>query len=232
MRVGIILQARMGSSRLPGKVLKQLACRPMLWHVIQRLKKLKQAGELVVATSDNAEDRRIVELARSCRVAYFIGSEPDVLDRFYQAARSFQLEHIVRATADSPLVDPEEADRLIGYHLETAADYSSNKSEVDSGLPVGVGVEIFSFAALEKSWLEGKEADHREHVDEYILQNRSKFNIKVLPAPESKRASHLRLTVDTAEDFNFMREIYRRFYVPGRIVPVEKVIEYLTAEHR
>lgn len=227
-RVGIIVQARMYSMRLPGKVLMEIAGRPMLWHIIERLKKIKQSDALVVATSINAKDREVVELAESCWVECFAGSEKDVLDRFYQAAKEFQFEEIVRATGDNPLVDPEEIDRLISLHLKTAADYSSNKSEVNSGLPVGIGAEVFSFAALERSWIEGKREDYREHVDEYILHNRNKFNVKVLPAPESKRAPHLRLTVDTEADLNFVKDIYRRFYVPGRIVPVRQVVRYLT----
>jgi len=213
---------------LPGKVLKQFEGRPMLWHIIERLKEVKLADELVVATSVNAQDREIVELARSCGVGCFIGSEDDVLDRFYQAAKEFQFGQIVRATGDNPFVDPEEADRLISFHTESAPDYSSTKSEeVDSGLPVGVGVEVFSFPTLERTWLEAKSAEHREHVDDYILENSDCFSIKVLQAPESKRAPHLRLTVDTEEDFNLMADIYHRFYVPGHVVPVEQVIRFL-----
>ncbi|MFC1928514.1 cytidylyltransferase domain-containing protein [Chloroflexota bacterium] len=227
MQVGIILQARMGSTRLPGKVLKKIEGKPMLWHVIERLKKVKKSDELIVATSDNTDDREIVELARSWGVRYFVGSEKDVLDRFYQAAKEFQLEQIVRATGDNPLVASEEADRLINLHLTTTADYSSNKSEVNSGLPAGIGVEILSFAALERSWIEGKREDYREHVYEYILQNRGSFKVEVLKAPQSKHAPHLNLTVDTQEDLDFMRDIYHRFYVPGRIVPVGRVVRYL-----
>lgn len=232
MRMGIILQARMRSNRLPGKVLKRLEGKPMLWHIIERLKEVKQSDELVVATSVNVKDREVVKLAESCGVECFTGSEKDVLDRFYQTAKEFQFEQILRATGDNPLVDPEEADRLLSLHFETAADYSSNKSEVNSGLPIGVGVEVFSFDALERSWVEGNNKDHREHVDEYILQNRDSFNIKVLPAPESKRAPDLRLTVDTEEDLNYMRDIYHQFYTPGSIVPVEQVIIYLTNRER
>ncbi|MFC1907383.1 cytidylyltransferase domain-containing protein [Chloroflexota bacterium] len=227
MRVGIILQARMGSTRLPGKVLKQLAEKPMLWHIIDRLKKVKRSDELIVATSENINDREVVELVRNCGISYFIGSEKDVLDRYYQAAKELQLEHIVRATADNPLVDPEEADKLIDLHLTTTADYSSNTSQVNSGLPMGIGVEVFSFAALEKSWIEGKNEDHREHVDEYILQNPAIFNIQVLQAPGNKRAPQLSLTVDTETDLRLMRDIYHRFYKPGHIVLVSQVIKHL-----
>ena len=232
MRVGIILQARMGSTRLPGKVLKQLEGKPMLWHIIERLKKVKRADELIVATSENISDREVVALARNCGTSYFIGSESDVLDRYYQAAKEFRFDHIVRATADNPLVDPEEADRLINFHLTTAADYSSNTSQVNSGLPMGIGVEIFAFAALEKSWIEGKNEDHREHVDEYILQNPTIFNIQVLQAPESKHAPHLRLTVDTETDLSLMRDIYHQFYKPGHILSVRQVIKHLLDKDR
>ncbi len=232
MCVGIVVQARMRSTRLPGKVLKHIKGKPMLWHVIERLKKVKQSDGLVIATSVNVKDREVIELAQSCGVRCFAGSEKDVLDRFSQAAKKFQFEQIVRVTGDNPLVDPEEADRLISFHSETAADYSSNKAEVNSGLPVGVGVEIFSLLALERSWVEGKSGDHREHVDEYILQNRDRFKVQVLQAPEGKRAPHLKLTVDTEEDLNFMRDIYRRFYISGRIVPLEHVVRYLIGPNR
>ena len=227
MKVGIILQARMGSARLPGKVLMTLAGKPMLWHIIERLKQARRADAMIVATSDKISDREVVELAKECGASYFIGSESDVLDRYYRAAEEFKLDHIVRATADNPLVDPEEADELISLHLATAADYTSNMSQSDSGLPMGVGVEIFSFGALKKSWLEGKSEDHREHVDEYILQNPANFNIQVLQAPESKHSPQLRLTVDTEEDMSLIRHIYDRFYHPGHIVQVSQVIRYL-----
>ena len=232
MQVGIILQARMGSARLPGKVLKRIEDKPILEHIIERLKKVKQSDKLIVATSTDIKDREVAELAESCGVRCFTGSEQDVLDRFYQATKEFQLEQIVRATGDNPLVDPEEADRLISFHLGTAADYSSNTAEVNSGLPLGIGVEVFSFAALERSWAEGKDGEHREHVNEYILQNRDSFNVQVLQAPESKRAPRLRLTVDTEEDLSFMRDIYSRFYAPGCIVSVEQVISYLIEHNR
>lgn len=231
-KIGIIIQARMRSTRLPGKVLKLIEGKPMLWHIIERLKQVKQAEELVVATSVNIEDRAVVELAERCGITCFIGSAKDVLDRYYQAAREFRLEHIVRATGDNPLVDPEETDRLIGFHRETGADYSSNKAEVNSGLPDGIGLEVFSFASLARSWGEGKSAGNREHVNEYVLNNRDSFNVKVLPAPENKRAPHLRLTVDTPEDFTLMTDIYRRFYVSSHIVPVEQVVEYLVTSRR
>jgi len=231
-RAGIILQARMGSSRLPGKTLGELSGKPMLWHIIERLKRVRESEELIIATTTNVEDQDILELATSCGVKVFSGSEEDVLDRFYQAAGEFGLRHIIRATGDNPLVDPEEADRLIGFHIKEALDYSSNKTEAGSGLPVGVGVEAFSFEALERLWAEAKEAGDREHIDEYILHNPDNFNTRALKAPAGKQAPELRLTVDTDADFGLMNDIYKRFYVPSKIIAVEEAINYLLGSGR
>lgn len=198
--VGIVIQARMGSTRLPGKVLKPLAGKPMLARIIHRLQLCKNASLVIVATSDLAQDDPVAELSEGEGALVFRGSEVDVLDRYYQCAKHFRLDHIVRATGDNPFVDPEEGDRLIAYHLENGFDYSSS---FDGGLPVGIGLEIMLFDALEKSWRDGQEAHHREHVNEYILENRNSFSMSSFQSPPEKSAPELSFTIDTDEQFLF-----------------------------
>jgi spore coat polysaccharide biosynthesis protein SpsF len=200
-RVGIILQARMGSTRLPGKVLKPLCGPPMLARIIGRLKQVPGADVLIVATSDRPADDAVAELGRACGAEVFRGSEADVLDRFTACARAFGLSAVVRATGDNPFVDIEEAGRLIAFLDGNGLDYACAFPEFGSSLPVGTGVEIITADALEQSWRDGTEPHHREHVNEYIQERPAIFRQACLEATPEKCAPGLRLTVDTPDDF-------------------------------
>lgn len=221
---GIVLQARMGSMRLPGKVLMPLSGRPMLSHIVERLKKVPNSEALIVATSTNKADDAIEEFCSREGVDCFRGYELDVLDRYYRAAIRFKLTNIVRATADNPFVDPAEIDRLIGLHKKTGADYTHSFD----ALPIGVGAECFTFAALERSWKEGMKPNHREHVNEYIQENPALFRIEALTIPPDKTAPELRLTVDAPEDFKKAEAIYAKLYRPGDIISTVEVIRLCT----
>jgi len=197
VRVGVIIQARMGSTRLPGKVLKPIAGKVLLDHVLGRLTQLAYPVKVVVATSDLPQDDAIAQHCLSRGVAVFRGSETDVLDRYYQCARENRFEHVVRLTADNPFTDMEELQRLLEQHLAQRNDYTHSFGS----MPLGVGAEIFTFAALEKSAREGHAPNHREHVNEYIQENPGVFRIGVLEIPAAKRRPDLRLTVDTEDDY-------------------------------
>lgn len=207
--IGLVIQARMGSTRLPGKVLMEIAGKPMLLHILERLKNLKKEYKRIVITSTSAKDDKIEKFCKAKHILCFRGSENDVLDRYYQAAKLLKLEHIVRLTGDNPLVDSNNLEYLIKEHLRRKVDYSSNKSEVNSGLPIGIGCEIFKFSALEKTWVEGKKDNHREHVDEYILESPHKFKILTVKTANNKlsKCKNLRLTIDTKKDFEFVEKI-------------------------
>lgn len=197
--IGVIVQARMGSSRLPGKVLMPIAGRPLLGHVLGRLKDgLCQEVQIVVATSALPENNVISAYCYDHNISCFHGSEDDVLSRYYECASINNFEHVVRLTADNPFTDVEELDRLIEFHLSNSFDYSHSFNS----LPIGVGAEIFSFAALEKSYKEGSAEHHREHVNEYILENQDSFSIGRLDVPATKVNPNVRLTVDTEEDYS------------------------------
>ncbi len=197
MKLGIIIQARMGSSRLPGKVLRDIAGRPLLGHVIGRLAMLRHQAVVVVATSDRPADDQIEGWCASNDVRCFRGDELDVLDRYFACATLYGFEQIVRLTADNPFTDIEELDRLLTFHIDGSYDYS----HAFGSLPVGVGSEVFTFSALEKSQREGNQPHHREHVNEYFTDRPDLFRIGVLSVPPEKVAPVLRLTVDTMQDW-------------------------------
>lgn len=216
--VGLVIQARMGSTRLPGKVLLPVGDRPLLGHVIGRLSQLLQQWQVVVATSTDARDDVIVEWCRQADVATFRGSEHDVLDRYLQCARTSGFEHVVRLTADNPFTDMPELKRLVQLHLDGDFDYTHSFGM----MPVGVGAEVISRAALERSYLEGLQPHHREHVNEYIQEHPELFRIGVLDVPSDKRASKLRLTVDTEEDWRRADALVRQ--AQGRYLETQEAI--------
>lgn len=197
MTVGIVVQARMGSTRLPGKVLRPIADRPLLAHVLDRLQGLRHPVRIVVATSSEARDDVIVDWCVGRDVECFRGSESDVLDRYWQCALRYDFSHVVRMTADNPFTDVEELDRLIELHLAEGYDYSHSFGQ----MPLGVGAEVFSRQALRRSHAEGDKPNHREHVNEYIEERPDLFRIGRLQVPAAKQAPALRLTVDTEEDW-------------------------------
>ncbi len=187
----------MGSTRLPGKVLKPVGRDVLLGHILARLGGLRHPARVVVATTSAATDDPIASFCASRGVDCFRGSEPDVLDRYCRCAQQFGLDPVVRLTADNPFPDIEELDKLIALHQESGADYSHSFST----LPVGVGSEVFTRAALERAREEGRAAHHREHVNEYVLENPRLFNIRELRVSGPKARPDLRLTVDTEEDY-------------------------------
>ncbi len=217
--VGIIIQARMGSTRLPGKILLPIAGRPLLDHILGRLANLLCITSVVVATGDSPQDDAVAAFCAEREVDCFRGSEQDVLARYYECARRHSFNQIVRLTGDNPFIDIDELDRLIRSHLAGDYDYSSSMEE----LPLGVGAEIFTYAALERSFREGHAPHHREHVDEYILENPTLFRTGHLCVPEGKRHPEARLTVDTAEDLRRARFIAEN--APSTWVCTEEAIE-------
>lgn len=218
MTVGVVIQARMGSTRLPGKVLRLIGERPLLGHVIDRSALIAHPVKVVVATSVEMRDQSIADWCAANAVDCFRGSEQDVLDRYWQCAYQYGFDHIVRLTADNPFTDVEELDRLLEFHLRGDYDYSHSFGQ----MPLGVGGEIFSRAALERSHIEGHAWNHREHVNEFIEEHPQSFNIGRLQVPASKCAPSLRMTVDTLEDWQ--RASWLVEVTGGRKVGTEEAI--------
>jgi spore coat polysaccharide biosynthesis protein SpsF len=224
MKNYIFLQARMGSSRLPGKTMKAIRGKPLIEYVIDRLRIV--GIEVVVLTSNKQADNVLASWCEEKGIKFFRGSESNVLERYYEAAVSFGASHIIRATGDNPLVEPYCARNLLEKHTELRADYSSNKSEIGSNLPDGLGVEVFSFDALERSMRHSSEPHHFEHVNEYILENKSKFNVyKDCNAGGLVDRSGMRLTVDTPDDFEKIQKIIasRQFSVEMNYVSLLEI---------
>lgn len=224
--VHAILQARVSSTRLPGKVLKPILGHPMLQRQLERIQRAKSINRLTVATSNQADDQPIVDLCRNLGVSCFQGSLDDVLDRFYRAAVSVGAEHIVRLTGDCPLADPEVIDRVVGFFIEGGFDYASNT--IEPTFPDGLDVEVFGFSSLETAWREAKLGSHREHVTPFIWQQPNRFNVASYKG--ERDLSNMRWTVDEPEDLEFVRAVYDALYPIDPGFSTSRILEYLV-EH-
>lgn len=208
MRTVAIIQARMGSSRFPGKVLENLCGIPMLEVLLYRLGLVKSIDFIVVATTNNLADDVLVEWLRAKGIAFFRGEEFDVLDRFWNAAKKYQADIIVRITADDPLKDPSIIEKAIHlFRLHKDADYVSNT--ILPTFPEGLDVEVFSFSALNCAHKLAKLSSEREHVTPFIWKNRQKFSTQNFTM--TPNLSHWRWTVDKPKDLEFMRVILAHF---------------------
>lgn len=204
-----IVQARMSSTRLPGKVLRPILGQPMLARQIERIRRARNIGRLVVATSTEAEDDVIRELCRTLGVACFVGSLSDVLGRYRDAARMFgPSEHIVRLTGDCPLADWDVIDAVIDLHISEGADYTSNTGKLT--FPKGLDVEVFKAIHLETAALEAMDPYEREHVTAFFYRRPERFRLANLECDPPM--GELRWTVDTPEDFAFVERVYGALY--------------------
>lgn len=197
MSWGIIIQARMGSSRLPGKVLKKIGPSTLLEHILFRLQYLNHFAQIVVATSSKSQDDVIEQFCRQKGVVCFRGSEANVLERYYICSTQQEFTRIIRLTGDNPFTDVAELDRLMLLHEKTGADYTHSFSQ----LPIGVGAEAFSYSALKQSYLQADLPHHLEHVNEYIYDHAAQFYIEELMVQPGKNRPDIRLTVDTRDDY-------------------------------
>ncbi|MFC1992253.1 cytidylyltransferase domain-containing protein [Chloroflexota bacterium] len=218
-----IVQARTGSSRLPGKVLHEILGKPVLWHIIDRLKGSGLIGRIAIATTDKESDKPILKLAQDSGVDSYAGSEEDVLDRYYQAATKFGADIIIRITADCALVDCRIVEQVIQRYLRGDCDYAANTLKLT--YPDGLDVEIFSCMALEKAWKEARCASQREHVTPYIRDNPGKF--RLANVENSVNLSHFRWVVDREEDLEFVRQVYKHLYKEGQSFYMEDILKLL-----
>lgn len=199
-----IVQARMGSSRLPGKILADLGGRPLLLRVVERARLAGTVGRVAVATSDGPADDPVEELCTRAGIPFFRGSEQDVLDRYYKAARHFGADPVVRITADCPLLDPAVVDRVVAGLSGGGWDYASNA--LKRTFPDGLDAEAFTFGALECAWREARLKSEREHVTPYIWKQPDKFRLHSVEQEEDLSA--LRWTVDEPADLEFVRGVH------------------------
>jgi spore coat polysaccharide biosynthesis protein SpsF len=206
MRVVAIIQARMGSTRLPGKVLRDIRGASMLARVVNRTRQSELLDEILVATTTEPMDDPIVSACQMLETPVFRGNQEDVLDRYYRAAGASRAEAVVRITSDCPLIDPQIVDRVVGAFLAEKPDYASNT--LIRSYPRGLDAEVMSMAALTKAWSQSRELYQRAHVTPYIFQNPSLF--RLLPVKGEEDFSDYRWTVDTPEDLALIVAVYAR----------------------
>jgi spore coat polysaccharide biosynthesis protein SpsF len=214
--VVVIIQARMNSSRLPGKVLKDLGGRPELAWVVQRCQRAQQVQQVAVATTDDLADDPIESLCREHGWAIYRGSQFDVLDRFYQAARSLHADVIVRVTGDCPLMDPDLIDQVLDEYFQTGAEFAATRLPPPwkRTYPIGLDIEVCSFAGLERAWKEAVEPHEREHVMPYFYDQPGRFKTHILSYDPDY--GQYRWTLDTPEDLILLRALFARLPDPLR----------------
>jgi spore coat polysaccharide biosynthesis protein SpsF (cytidylyltransferase family) len=218
-----IVQARVGSTRLPGKVLMNLGGKTVLERVLERAAASRYLSEVAVATGIGAENLPIVKLCAAKKIRVFCGSENDVLDRFYQLAKLVKPKNIVRITADCPLLDPRVIDLVVNAHCCSGADYTTNA--VPPTFPDGEDVEVFTFSALKRAWDKAALMSEREHVTPYIRNHPHSF--KMRSVRNSADLSGKRWTLDNPEDLKFISAVYRAFKGRG-IFGMQDVLRLLS----
>lgn len=215
----IIVQARMTSTRLPGKVLNEVMGKPLLEYQIERLGQVRLADELVIATTINDSDQPIIELCERLGVAYHRGSEEDILSRYFEAATKFGADVVVRVTSDCPLIDPGVVDEVIGLYSNSWDKYDYVSNTLERTYPRGLDTEVFSMATLLKAHSEAREQPEREHVTLFIYRRPEQF--RLANSSNAKDYSQYRWTVDTPEDFELIKLILQELY------PVNKKFTWL-----
>jgi len=222
-KIAAIVQARMSSSRLPGKVLLDLAGKPVLWHIFNQLSYSKALKDVIVATSYDRTDDPIEKWAHENGYNLFRGDLGNVLSRFYKAAKKFNVDVIARITGDCPLIDPTIVDNVIQGFIDGGFDYFSNNNP--STFPDGLDVEVFSFGALEKAFLNAKYTSEIEHVTPYIRKHPELF--KLGNYFSDKNYEKLRWTLDYKEDYKFLSIIFKELFRSNSYIGWKSVINYL-----
>lgn len=224
MMIIAVLQARFSSSRLPGKVMKDLLDEPMLYRQIERVSRSKHITRLIIATSNDQSDNPLEKMCHDKGINCFRGSLDDVLDRFYHAAEPFAPDHVIRLTGDCPLIDSDIIDSVIEMHLAHNNDYTSNT--MPPTFPDGLDVEIMTWSALVAAWNNASLPSEREHVTPFIRKHSERFRLG-----NFKRTcgdlSQLRWTVDEPEDLLFVRRVYDALYQKNTAFTTDDVLELL-----
>lgn len=218
-----ILQARMTSTRLPGKVMMSILGKPMFIRQIERIKRSKRIDRLILATSTDESDDIIEKVAKEYGIECYRGSLDDVLDRFYQVAKAYKPEHVVRLTADCPLTDWEVIDQIIDKHLKENNDYTSNT--IEPTFPDGLDAEILNFKALEEAWKKGEKISDRDNVTIYVYRRPEQFKLGSIK--NNVDLSKLRWTVDEPEDFELIEKIYNSLYPENNSFLTQDILDLI-----
>jgi len=221
MKPIVIIQVRMGSTRLPGKVLKKLNGITVLESLLNQLNYSKLLNDKIIATTSNSEDDVIVNFCKSKEIKCFRGSQDDVLDRYYNCAKKFSINTIIRITSDCPLMDPQVIDDVIDFYLKNSYDYVNNFYK--RTYPYGNDVEIFSIKVLEKVWEKATKPSEREHVTPYIYNNPGEFSLGWIENKENLSEFHW--TIDRREDLIFVQNIFKK--ISKRPILMKDIIDVI-----
>lgn len=216
-----IIQARMDSARLPGKVLMKINGITVIECLLEQLSYSKLLTDKIIATTTETADDQITRVVKSLGINFFRGNQSDVLDRYYQCAKQFSIKNIIRISGDAPLIDPSIVDRTIQLYQKSNLEYVNNFSK--NRFPIGTEVEVFSFSTLEKAWQNAIKPSEREHVTSYIYNNSDKFSIDYLE--NTSDLSNLHWTVDRKEDLEFVKAIYKN--INGKPILLEDILKLL-----
>jgi spore coat polysaccharide biosynthesis protein SpsF len=225
MKVVCIVQARVGSTRLPGKVLKKIYDKTVLQHDIERLQRVENISKLVIATTESKQDNQIIDECTRLNVKYFRGSEQNVLSRYYFAAKENNADVVVRATSDCPLIDPQTTEKIIDFYLKHQDIYDYVSNTIDRTYPRGLDTEVFSFQALEKAFFSASKEYEREHVTPYIYQHPEEF--KIFQYKNDKDYSDYRWTLDTEEDLKVIELIYEGLYFKNEAFDFDDILQFI-----
>ena len=219
-----IIQARCGSTRFPSKIFVDLASKPLIWHVVNRLKYCTLIDKIIIATTTNQNDDRLAKWAEEENLLVYRGSEVDVLNRYYSAAKTFGLhgnDIIIRITADDPFKEPALIDHIIDVVLKGEADFAYNNNPPT--FPEGLDCEVFTMSALEKAETSSVDPYEREHVTQYMYRHPELFKGKNISQKED--LSYLRFTLDTPIDYQMVQTVYNHLYKDNRIFVLRDILE-------
>lgn len=223
--VAAIIQARMSSTRLPGKVLMDINGKPMLMYMVERVSAAALIDKVIVITSIDSSDDPIDQFCERNKILLYRGSLEDVLDRYYKAAAHYQVDTVVRLTADCPLIDPDMIDKVVTMYKECKYDYVGNTIPPKWSVPVGMDVEVFSFEKLAQLSREVNNGTDREHVTFYFWKHPDIFKIHRYESEEA--LSHFRLTVDYEEDFRLVKAVFDNLYCKNPFFSLTEIVGFL-----
>ncbi|MBN1500990.1 MAG: glycosyltransferase family protein [Spirochaetes bacterium] len=221
-KVIAVIQARMSSTRLPGKTLKEIGGKTILEHVINRTAAIKGVDKVIVATAETRDNLPIIDLCSRLGIESYAGSPENVLHRYYSAAQPYTPEYVMRVTADNPFTDVEFGTMAVSEALSSGADLSSV-----GGIPLGTAVEMIKFSALADAFRMATDAYHFEHVTPYLKENPDKYDIRRFESGLENPFPSLRLTVDTEEDYNFAQKIHEGLFQRNELYNSRDIIEFI-----
>tara|TARA_B110001454_G_scaffold219106_1_gene249954 strand:- start:4134 stop:4928 length:795 start_codon:yes stop_codon:yes gene_type:complete len=220
-----VIQARMSSTRLPGKIMLPVCGKPLLEHFIDRIKYSKTINKIIIATSIKKEDNVIVDFCNKKNIMCIRGSENDLLSRYKMAADETQADIIVRLTSDTPLLEYNVIDEVVNTYIQNEYDFVSNCYPLPRTYPDGTNVEVFSIGILNEMYLHAKKPSEREHVTFYVLMQPEKF--KIFRVDNTRDISNYRFNLDYELDYELIREIFNNLYKDGEVFLLEEIIEFL-----